>query len=333
MALPAFDVVPGPVVADILAASRPDVIRVVREVYLMHEKGETINPASNFLRFPDRPDDRVIALPAYVGGTVDRIGIKWIASVPSNMTEGLPRASAVLILNDYLTGFPIACLEGAGISAARTAASATLAALALVDLSRQHQVAFVGTGVIASTILDFLHTADFPYDRVICFDHDSRRAARMASWTAVPCDVAPTLGDALRADVVVLATTAGSPYVGPDVELAAGQLLLNISLRDLAPELLLRANNVLDDVDHCLTAATSPHLAEQLSGSRTFVNGTIGGVLRGEVLLDADRPTVFSPFGLGALDIAVGELVLAEARRRGSILTSPDFFGTDGMAR
>ncbi len=62
--------------------------------------------------------------------------------------------------------------------------------------------------------------------------------------------------------------------------------MLNISLRDLALETLLRVNNIVDDVEHCLKAQTSPHLAEQLSGGRKFINGTLGALLEGRVELD-----------------------------------------------
>lgn len=84
-----------------------------------------------------------------------------------------------------------------------------------------------------------------------------------------------TAEEALEADLVVLATTASSPWVPVDTPLRPGQVLLNVSLRDLPPEMLLRANNIVDDVDHCPKARTSPHLAEQLTGGREFVTGTL----------------------------------------------------------
>jgi 2,3-diaminopropionate biosynthesis protein SbnB len=325
-----FHVVPGTAIAEILAGSRQRVMELVREAYLLHEQGATVNPDSYFLRFPDRPGDRVIALPAYLGGAVDRIGIKWIASFPNNLTAGLPRASAVLVLNDSGTGYPIACLEAAQISAARTGASAALAARALVPDDRPRRVAFVGTGVVARSILDYLTAAAFPTAEVVCFDLTAERASAFVTHTTarvpVPVRQATSISQALECDVVVFATTAGTPHVSADTPLHPDQLLLNISLRDLAPQLLLAADNVVDDVEHCLKAETSPHLAERLSGGRDFITGTLGGVLTGDVKVSGERPTVFSPFGLGVLDLAVGSFVLAEARQRGTAIPIAGFF-------
>ena len=72
-------------------------------------------------------------------------------------------------------------------------------------------------------------------------------------------------------------------------------LVLHVSLRDLAPEILLASTNIVDDVEHCLKADTSPHLAEQLTGNRDFLAGTLDDVMAGRVTVPADRPVVFSP--------------------------------------
>ncbi|MDQ3402098.1 MAG: 2,3-diaminopropionate biosynthesis protein SbnB [Actinomycetota bacterium] len=325
-----FCVVPGAVVGRILNASQDTVIDMVRQAYLLHEDSFSVNPDSYFLRFPDKPDSRVIALPGYLGGATDKIGLKWIASFPGNVASGKPRASAVLLLNDYETGYPIACLEAAGISAARTAASAALGAKHL-QAPGQRSVAFVGAGVIARTIADYLVVAGIEIGELVVFDRDPSSADKLVEHVRPSCAVSArrvdSLDEALDADLVVFATTAGVPYVPVETKLRPEQVVLNISLRDLPPEMLLAANNIVDDIGHCLKAQTSPHLAEQLSGNREFVNGTLAGVLRDEVVLDRGVPTIFSPFGLGILDIAVGDYVLRRARELGESIEIADFIG------
>lgn len=325
-----FYVIPGAAVKEILVDSQKLVLELVKSAYLSHNQGATVNPDSYFLLLPEKANARVIALPAYLGGSVNKIGIKWIASFPDNIKTGQPRASAVLLLNEYETGYPIACIEAAGISAARTAASAAVATSVLVTLQQAITVAFVGAGVIARTIFEYLIAAGTDFVNVSVYDQDPTSADRLVEYVAdrmVPASRNESLTGALKQDVVVFATTAAQPYVSADTPLRAGQVLLNISLRDLAPELLLAANNVLDDTDHCLKANTSPHLAEQLSGSREFVTGTLGALLCGQVSVNPELPTIFSPFGLGVLDIAVGNYVLTEAIDRGLALSIPGFIG------
>ena len=72
-------------------------------------------------------------------------------------------------------------------------------------------------------------------------------------------------------------------------------VVLHVSLQDLAPQILLASTNVVDDVEHCLKADTSPHLVEQLTGNRDFLAGTLDEVMAGRVSVPADQPVVFSP--------------------------------------
>ena len=79
-------------------------------------------------------------------------------------------------------------------------------------------------------------------------------------------------------------------------------------------------------MEHCVKAKTSPHLAEIAAGNRDFIAGTLVDVLEGRVTPDSERARIFSPFGLGVLDIAVGDLILKSAIDSGQTIALPDFF-------
>ncbi|MCK1502131.1 2,3-diaminopropionate biosynthesis protein SbnB [Bradyrhizobium sp. 188] len=328
-----FNVISGETISRILNDDLDGCIDVVRQAYLAHSDGLTVNPPSIFLRFEDKPTARIIGLPAHVQRPSALSGIKWIASYPDNARQGFPRASAVLILNDHETGYPFACMEGSIISAARTAASAVLAAQELSSTDRHaDRLLVVGNGLIARYIYRFLMGTGWKIKNVVLYDLDPSTSQRFAEAI---CDgrrhdsvtIAPDLPSAMMdSDLILFTTVAGKPHVHDRSLLRHNPLVLHVSLRDLAPELLLDACNIVDDVDHVMHADTSPHLAEKLTGNRDFVAGTISDVVRGRVGRDPERPTIFSPFGLGVLDIAVGKWVFDRAIQDQAQIAIQGFF-------
>jgi ornithine cyclodeaminase len=348
--VPPFAVIPGAQVRRVLAGHEKQIVELVEATYRLHGAGDSVNPPSYFLRFPDRPASRIIALPASIGGELRVDGLKWISSFPENVAAGLPRASAVLILNDHDTGYPFACLESSIISATRTAASAALAADWLSrgrGGKRPARIGFFGVGLIARYIHTFLAATGWSFDEIGVHDLSAGSAAGFRGYleqSAAQQSAAQQSGtqesgtggritvhdraeDLIRSsDLVVFATVAGQPHVREVSWFEHNPLVLHVSLRDLAPEILLASANVVDDVEHCPKASTSPHLAEQLTGNRDFLLGTLDDVIAGRVTLPADRPVVFSPFGLGVLDLAVGKYVYDEVARSGELHVIDEFF-------
>ena len=323
----------GHEVDSLLRGKEREIIGTVKDAYLAHAAEESSLPHSTFLRFPDNALDRIIALPAYVGQKFSVAGVKWIASFPGNYELGMDRASAVLILNDVRTGRPEAVVEGSVISAQRTAASAALAARTLLGDRQAESVGLVGTGVINFQVARFLLNVCPEIGSFIVYDLDANRAQHFKDRFSelrdgVEVSIAPDLSTVLKSSpLVAFATTAVSPHVTDLNSCAPGSVILHLSLRDLSPAAILGSDNIVDDIDHVCRAATSVHLAEQEIGHRDFISATLGDLLLAgrEHRRDPQRVTLFSPFGLGVLDIAVTNLVLRGARQAGLGVDLPDF--------
>lgn len=328
-----FWILTGEEVASFLSDNESDVVETVATAYLAHQRGRSSLPHSTFLRFPGDDRNRIIALPAYLGDGFDLAGIKWVSSFPGNLARGIERASAVVILNSPVTGRPFALLEGSLISAHRTAASAALAARTLLAGKRPPDslsLGLIGTGVINREIVRYLTRLLPGLRRFVLFDLDAARGVAFAGklsrwWPDAEVVVAPGIEPLVEECFLVsYATTAIRPHIEDLSRSPAGGVHLHVSLRDLVPEVILACDNVVDDADHVCRAQTSVHLAEQLTGNRQFIRCSLGEVLEGTAppKKDEDAITVFSPFGLGILDLAVAKLVLDRALATGTVGTA-----------
>lgn len=331
----------GSDVLTLLSGMERDIIEAVRAAYEAHGRGQSSLPPSIFLRFPNDQTNRIIALPAHLGGEFGTAGIKWVSSFPGNLDQGMDRAAALIILNSVTTGRPQVMLEGSIISAKRTAASAALAAHALHGDHHARSVGIVGCGLINFEIQRFLLSVFPAIKTLYLYDLKPERAEQFKqtceeTFKGVTAEIVADLQALFRtSSLISLATTASHPYISDLSGLAPGSTILHVSLRDLMPEIILSCDNIVDDVDHVCRAQTSIHLAEQLVGTREFIRCTIADVTSGAAPAKKDPKsiTVFSPFGLGVLDLAVAELVYKRAVKEGKGILIESFLPTPWLQR
>jgi ornithine cyclodeaminase len=324
----------GQDVSSILTGRETEIIDAVRTAYEAHTDGDSSLPHSLFLRFPNEPENRIIALPAYVGREFQTAGLKWISSFPGNLVKGIDRASSVIILNSLLTGRPEAIIEGSLISAKRTAASAALAAHTLRGAAAYSELGLLGCGLINFEIMKFLFVTCPEIESVTLYDVDGARANHCREkgqeiLSGKDVRIAKSADDILeKCSLVSIATTALRPHISDVSKCRRGSVILHVSLRDLAPETILSSDNVVDDVDHVCRAQTSVHLAEQLIGDRNFIRCALGDILKGRAAprRDEESVVIFSPFGLGILDIAVSKMIRDTAIAEGRGVGIPSFF-------
>ena len=310
--------------AAIGASIRP-YVEALREALALHAGGETAQPLKPYLKWRENGHiaDRIIAMPGYVGGAQPIAGIKWIGSKHDNPSaRGIERASAVVVLNDAETHYPVAILEGGEISGMRTAG---VSVLATEYLARDGfgTAALIGCGFIGR-----LHALglveSFPsIAEVRLYDHDTaamRRLADELSAAGTTARACASAEEAVRgAELVVPCTVADTPYIRFEW-LAPGVFVSNISIMDVEPEAFVRVDKlVVDDWDQCnREKKTINQLVLDGRLSREDLHAELGEIVRGERpgRTDPDERILLNPMGMAIEDVACAAAVYRLARER-----------------
>ncbi len=229
---------------------------------------------------------RTLNMPGLVAASAV-VGTKIINANTGNPDSGLPRADGLTLLFDPSTARPSVILQAAEISALRTAAVSTLAALHLQNGS-PIALALLGAGKIAETHA-VLMAKHLEIDSVLIYDRITERGQTLAEKLRA-------MGSSFRrvvtaeaeyavskANVVVAATTTTTAYV-PYNWITRGTAVINVSL---------------DDID---------------AGA-----GTIGQLLAGNCpgREKVEQTVLVKPFGMAIEDLALAQAVYIAAVSRG----------------
>jgi ornithine cyclodeaminase len=309
-----------------MAAAMEDTEEVVR----LHAVGDYVLPGKLVLQWREPPPasepDLINVMPGYLGGRLDVAGLKTIASFPRNpLAHGLPRASALILLHDTEVGLPLAIMDGTLISAMRTGAATGVAARHLAREDVTH-VGLIGAGVQNRTQLMALQVALPGLQQVAIHDIRPDRAetfaAEMGHRLALEIRVASSAQEAVRdAGIVVTATTATRPIIR-DGWLAPGAFYAHVSGYECEYDVIRHADKVVVDdweqVKHRMASTLAFMWRDGI-----FSDGDLYAELC-EVIAgrkpgreDEQEVIVFSPIGLGLLDLAVAQRIYKSARAQG----------------
>ncbi|MDI4648714.1 2,3-diaminopropionate biosynthesis protein SbnB [Cohnella hashimotonis] len=294
---------------------------IVETAVRERERGTCVSPAKTYLRYGDLRN-RIIAMPAYVGGTFDMAGIKWVAGFPGNILRGLPRASNVIVLNDARTGIPVAFIRSALLNGLRAAAVSGLMLRAYLEARQPEEVSLgiVGWGPIGRLHLDMCaQLLGNRLKRVTLFD------LRPIDLQTIPSDLRciACIADDWRAvygasDVFATCTASAERYI--DEAPPPGALLLNVSLRDYEPGSIFgKAQPIVDDWSEVCRENTDIERLHAACGLGEAAALTLADVVCRDALRDipAGMPIFFNPMGLGVFDIAIAGDYAKLAAERG----------------
>ena len=312
-----------------------DPLRCVAEALRQHAEGTAKVGDEGTLRWSPAKGQsaRTLNMPGLLAAS-DVVGTKIINANTGNPDNGLPRADGLTLLFDPSTARPSAILQAAEISALRTAAVSTLAALHLRNAS-PIALAMLGAGKIAETHA-VLMAKHLEIDSVLIYDRVPERGQALAKklramGSSFPRVVVTEAEHAVsQANIVVAATTTTTAYV-PYSWITRGTAVINVSLDDIDADAYIEADLLYVDDWQLITADTQRLLGRlaregKVSGpgdtapaSGRSVTGTIGQLLAGDCpgRENAEQTVLVNPFGMAIEDLALAQAVYTAAISRG----------------
>jgi len=162
---------------------------------------------------PDEPSGTLLLMPAWVPG--EFMGIKMVTVVPGNTTRALPAICGTYLISNARTGEVLAQMDGAELTARRTAAASALAASYLAKKEAKNHL-IVGAGKLALNLVE-AHAQTRDIQRVEIWARKPEKAqalvdeARALGHNAL---VAKSLEDGVRnADIISCCTLSTDPLV------------------------------------------------------------------------------------------------------------------------
>ena len=263
------------------------------------------------------PDAVLLLMPAWADG-FGVGGVKIVNVTPGNSTRGLPAITASNLVFDEVTGEHKAILDGATLTAMRTAAVSALAAKHLAAANAK-TLLVVGSGRVANE-LPFAFRAVRPIEEVLVWSRTPESATRQVAQWAVKGIHATTISNLqdgiAKADIVSCATLATQPIILGNW-LRSGQHIDLIGsyaphMREVDDEAMQRAK-VFIDTDAALHE-TGDLISPLQSGALT--DGAILGTLYDLCALPqkswrhSSDITLFKGVGHALEDLAAAKLAL-----------------------
>ncbi|MBO0933583.1 2,3-diaminopropionate biosynthesis protein SbnB [Fibrella aquatilis] len=287
-----------------------DTIDCIGQAIAIGAAADMSQPIKPYLRYGDLRN-RIIAMPAYIGGGIHLAGIKWIASFPGNLEKGLARAHAVMVLNDADTGVPVCVINTALISTIRTA---SVTGWVLAQWLRRkgpdgrYRVGICGFGPIGQQHLTMLQAVlGHQLVDVYLYDIGDIRPDTLPRQIPFRLVVCATWQEAYtEADIFITCTVSTHRYI--DLAPKKGSLHLNVSLRDYQPTFLRHVTRVIvDSWDEVCRQDTDVERMHHELGLQQADTLSLGELLAGglDKYTDPDAVFMFNPMGMAIFDMAV----------------------------
>ncbi|ELR72280.1 Ornithine cyclodeaminase [Fulvivirga imtechensis AK7] len=300
-------------------------INIIEESVKCMKEDEYSQPVKPYLRYRNLKN-RIIAMPAFIGGNINRSGIKWISSFPDNINNGKPRAHCVVILNDADTGEPVGILNSSAISSIRTASVSGFVLKQYLSRRRRDNITLgiVGFGPIGQYHLSMCaHILAETCNKVLLHDIKGVDVDKIPREIKDKVEIVDSWEKAYNSsDVFITCTVSSDRYINKQPK--PGSLHLNVSLRDYKAETFhwFKEAMTVDDWDEVCRENTDIQQFYLEQGLRQEGVRSILDWLDVDWIssLSESQAIMFNPMGMAIFDIAMSQHYCIKAQHNNSCL-------------
>jgi len=152
---------------DSLGLGMPEIMNAVEQGFACLGRGQAEMPAK--IGIHPREDCFIHAMPCWLGGDLDRCGIKCVSGYPPNQKKGLPYITGVMVLIDPETGLTRSVMDAGWVTAWRTGAASGVYAKHFGNPASE-VVSVIGLGVQGRVNLLAFKEVFPKIKQVRCFD-------------------------------------------------------------------------------------------------------------------------------------------------------------------
>ena len=303
-----------------------EAVEAMKQAFAALTDGKAIVPMRTHLPITQH-DGISLVMPAYLNSEQgEALTVKVVSLFDHNHKRGLPRIQAAVLVLNPETGQPVAVVEGATLTAIRTAA-ASGAATDLLANRDAHTLAIFGAGVQAPAHTEAM-CAVRPIQKVWIYGPTQSKVETMIArlsqqnWCTAELHVATSPGQAVsNADIICTTTTSSEP-VFDDADLKPGVHINAVGsyapqAREIPPETVKRSLVVVDSREAAWEEAGD--LIQPLQAGlidRDHIHAELGELVLGQKTGRSrdDQITLFKSVGIAVQDAAAARVAMENAQ-------------------
>jgi len=307
------------------AVTEAELVDCMERAMVTYAHGEFLMPLRTQV---DYGHNTLLLMPCFTG---EAFGTKLVTVFPDAVQHDAPVINGVMVLNDILTGRPLAVLNGQVLTGMRTGAVGSVSLRYLAPVGTRH-LGIIGAGVqgyyqalFATTVLDIAEIYVFD---IFPEKMDSWIARLRAQRPEVQIHRAASPAEVVAAsEVIITATTSRTPVLPNDRQLLAGKHFVGIGsfkpdMREFPEELFHLLETVYVDTEDALEETgdlITPLNEGWIRREQVRPLGELIQQRRSATDQPGERPytTLFKSVGMALFDLYAARLIYEEALRKG----------------